>query len=116
MDLYGGGGLLMSARDLALFTKALFEGRIFDRPETLQEMLRAGPHRGGEDYRLGIFVKSVGDRQFYWHSGFWGTIVYFVPDSGLAVAGVTTNQAGFRDLLGVVEASIGASPGSAEAP
>lgn len=103
MDLYGGGGLVMSARDLATFAAALFEGRIFDRPETLREMLWKGPHRGADDYRLGIFVKNVGGQQLYWHSGFWGTLVYYNPQTRGAVAGVTTNQKGFANLRSMVE-------------
>lgn len=103
LDLYGGGGLLMSTRDLAVFAAALFEGHIFDRPETLQEMLWKGPHRGAETYRLGIFVKQVGDQQLYWHSGFWGTLVYYNPQTKVAVAGMTTNQKGFSNMLPIVE-------------
>lgn len=107
MDLYGGGGLLMSARDLATFFAALFEGRVFDRPETLREMLWQGPHRGADIYRLGIFVKRVGDEEFYWHSGFWGTLAYYAPRSRVAVAGVTTNQDGYRRLMATVEGLAG---------
>ena len=107
MDLYGGGGLVMSVYDLAVFTAALFEDRVFDRPETLREMLWQGPHQGAETYRLGIFVKRVGAEEFYWHSGFWGTVVYYAPASGMAVAGATTNQDGFRNLVTLVEKAVG---------
>src|SRR5690606_21877984 len=31
-DLYGGGGIVMSPRDLAHFFEALFEGRVFAQP------------------------------------------------------------------------------------
>ncbi|HTU10402.1 MAG TPA: serine hydrolase domain-containing protein [Allosphingosinicella sp.] len=110
MDLFGGGGQLMSARDLATLFAALFEGRIFDRPETLREMLWQGPHRGAERYRLGVFVTRVGDEDFYSHSGFWGTLVYYSPRRRLAVAGVTTNQDGFRRMRAAVEQRVGARP------
>ena len=98
----------MSARDLATFIRALFGGRVFDRPETLREMLKPGPHRGGDQYRLGVFVKQAGGREYYWHSGFWGTIVYYDPKGWTAVAGVTTNQEGFAALREIVERTIGA--------
>lgn len=104
MDLYGGGGLVMSARDLALFTAALFEGRIFERAETLEEMLRPGRHKGGDTYRLGMFAKTTSGQTLYWHSGFWGTIAYYSPANRRAVAGVTTNQDGFRAMVPLVEA------------
>lgn len=119
MDLYGGGGLLMSARDLATLTAALFEGRIFDRPETLREMLWQGPHRGAEQYRLGIFVRRVNGREFYWHGGFWGTLVYYAPDTRMAVSAVTTHQSGWNSMVPVLEQTIGARaprPAAASGP
>lgn len=110
MDLYGGGGLVMSARDLATFFAALFEGRIFDRPDTLAEMLRPGRHQGGDHYRLGVFVSERDGRTFYWHSGFWGTVAIYAPDAGVAVAGVTTNQDGFVAMRTLAESVVGAPP------
>lgn len=107
MDLYGGGGLVMSARDLATFFAALFEGRIFDRPDTLAEMLRPGRHQGGDHYRLGVFVSERDGRTFYWHSGFWGTVAIYAPDAGVAVAGVTTNQDAYRRLVIAVQKAAG---------
>ena len=80
----------------------------FDRPETLQQMLWEGPHEGARQYRLGIFVKRVGDEDFYWHSGFWGTVAYYAPGSGVAVAGATTNQNGFVALRALAERAVGA--------
>ncbi|HZV85658.1 MAG TPA: serine hydrolase domain-containing protein, partial [Brevundimonas sp.] len=110
MDLYGGGGLVMSARDLAVFFAALFEGRVFDKPETLQEMLWQGPHERGNHYRLGIFVNELNGRTFYWHTGFWGTAALYAPDTGIAVAGVATNQDGFIAMRRLAESVIGAPP------
>lgn len=106
IDLYGGGGLLMSARDMARFFKALFEGRVFARGETMQEMLRPGPHKGSDHYRLGIFVDHIGGRDVYWHSGFWGTYALYDPETRTAAAGVTTNQEGYRDLVSIVRAKV----------
>jgi D-alanyl-D-alanine carboxypeptidase len=110
MDLYGGGGLVMSARDLAVFFAALFEGRVFDKPETLQQMMWQGPHERADDYRLGIFVSEANGRTFYWHSGFWGTVALYAPDAEIAVAGVTTNQDGFVPMRRLAESVIGAPP------
>jgi D-alanyl-D-alanine carboxypeptidase len=107
VDLYGGGGLVMSAKDLAILTAALFEGRLFERPGTLQAMLWQGPHRGGDAYRLGIFVGQANGRDYYWHSGYWGSVAYYVPDTGIAVAGVTSNQDAYRRLVNVVQRAAG---------
>jgi D-alanyl-D-alanine carboxypeptidase len=109
VDLYGGGGLVMSARDLATLTAALFEGRLFQHPETLREMLWKGPHEGADTYRLGVLVRHANGHDFYWHSGYWGTVAYYAPDAGLAVAGVTTNQDAYRRLVTVVQKAAGAA-------
>ncbi|MNQ23399.1 D-alanyl-D-alanine carboxypeptidase precursor [compost metagenome] len=109
MDLYGGGGLVMSVRDLATFAAALFEGRVFERPDTLKEMFWKGPHQGADQYRMGVFVKRVGSQEFYSHSGFWGTLVYYAPSTGVAVAGATTHQGEFGRMRALVERAVGAA-------
>jgi D-alanyl-D-alanine carboxypeptidase len=103
LDLYGGGGLVMSVRDLATFHQDLFENRVFDDPATLAEMLRKGEHEGAEDYRLGISVKRVRGRECYSHAGFWGTAVYYSPDTGVSIAGFTTHRAGRPALVTLIE-------------
>lgn len=105
-DLYGGGGLVMSARDLATFFKALFEGRIFARPQTLGVMLGEGSHEKADTYRFGIFVRHTPHGDVYWHSGFWGTWAGYSPETGIAVAGMTPNQGGFRAMMPVVNAAL----------
>jgi D-alanyl-D-alanine carboxypeptidase len=109
VDLYGGGGLVMSARDLATLTAALFEGRLFERPGTVREMMWQGPHKGADAYRLGVFVTHANGRDYYWHSGYWGTVAYYAPAARIAVAGVTSNQDAYRRLVNVVQKAAGVS-------
>lgn len=106
MDLYGGGGLVMSAHDLAIFAEALFGGRVFRSPDSLGKMLWQGKHRGGDQYRVGIFVEKIGNCDAYWHSGFWGTIVYYSPAARVAVAGMTTHQQGYGAVRSAVRSII----------
>jgi D-alanyl-D-alanine carboxypeptidase len=106
MDLYGGGGLVMSARDLATFTSALFEHRVFDEPETLAEMLRKGNHKDADVCRLGLFAKSFLGRECYSHSGFWGTATYYVPAAGIALSGFTTIREARPRLVAILESLV----------
>ena len=56
VDLWGGGGLVSTCRDLARFFRALLRGEIFDRPETLATMttrLDGVPARSGDGDRRG---------------------------------------------------------------
>ena len=110
-DLYGGGGLVMSAHDLATFFAALFEGRVFDRPETLQAMFWKGPQRNADMYRLGLFADTVDGRTYYWHGGFWGTVVYYSPDTKRAAAAVTTNASGFGKVKELAGEAVGIPDG-----
>ncbi|WMW80895.1 serine hydrolase domain-containing protein [Undibacterium cyanobacteriorum] len=112
IDLYGGGGLVMSTRDLATLTAALFEGKLFKHPETLKEMLWRGTHQGAENYRLGVFVKTVDGQDCYWHSGYWGTVAYYAPAKGIAVAGASNNQDAYRRLVKMAEQAVGISAGA----
>ncbi|MDH4985695.1 serine hydrolase [Aminobacter anthyllidis] len=103
MDLYGGGGLVMSVRDLATLFAALFEGRVFDSPDTLREMLSQGRHEGAANYRLGISVETVGGAELYSHLGFWGTAAYYAPARGIAVAGFATRREARDTLVSVIQ-------------
>lgn len=95
MDLYGGGGLVSSARDMARFFQALFAGRVFKKPETLAVMLSADGLPVGSPYRLGLFVRSKAGVDYYEHEGFWGTMVMHVPSTQSTFAGAVLDQAHF---------------------
>lgn len=113
LDMYGGGGLIMSARDLAVFFAALFEDQVFDHPRTLSEMTRFLPHEGGASYRLGIMATPEQPdwrNKGFWHSGFWGTVTYYIPAKRLAVSGVTADQSGYPALHEAVKEVIAALP------
>ena len=60
-DMWGGGGLVCDAQDLAGFWHAMFGGRVFDRPATLAEMCitRPEPSTGRELGMVVMRVKSV---------------------------------------------------------
>lgn len=107
IDLYGGGGLVMSMRDLATLTAALFEGKLFKHPDTLKEMFWRGSHAGAETYRLGVFVKTVNGQEYYWHSGYWGTVAYYTPATGVAIAAASDNQDAYRRLVAMTEQALG---------
>jgi D-alanyl-D-alanine carboxypeptidase len=107
MDLYGGGGLAMSARDLAIFTGNLFEGRVFEQPHTLLEMVREENHEGAGGYRLGVATSVIDEHVCHSHAGFWGTVVYYSPPFELAVAGFTTLRNARPELVSLVQMIIG---------
>mgnify|MGYP002780414939 FL=1 len=102
-DLFGGGGIVASMGDLARFLTALQGGGVFDRPTTLETMMRpASPEMGG--YGMGLFGTTVGGRTGRGHSGFWGTTAMVFPEQGLTIAVAITEQSEFRQATAVLGA------------
>lgn len=101
-DLFGGGGLVATVGDLAVFYRALFTGGVFSDPATIDSMLTtvdgARPRPDADEaalapgtYRMGIWVVEIEGVTVYAHSGFWGTAAVYVPELDMAVA-ATVNQ------------------------
>ena len=102
-DLWGGGGIATSVGDLAIFTRALFTGAVFDDPATLDTMLTtfdglqaaadatAGSLPPGA-YRMGMWVIDRGDFTIYRHTGFWCTSATYVPEFDLVITGTVNNH------------------------
>lgn len=109
LDMYGGGGLVSSPRDLARFMAALFEGKVFKRPETLQVMTSKEGIPADSPYRLGLFEVDAGGVKAYWHSGFWGTAAFYVPGQRRAYAFAVTRQDAFKPVFEATKAYIAAA-------
>lgn len=92
LDLYGGGGLLTDAADLAWFMRKVFLGDVFQQPGTLTAMTE----RGTLPYRLGLMRVEMAGRLAWGHTGFWNTFAFHVPDLDLTIAGAVLNHDGER--------------------
>ncbi|HWJ95724.1 MAG TPA: serine hydrolase domain-containing protein [Telluria sp.] len=109
LDMYGGGGLVSTPADLARFLAALFEGKVFKRPGTLQVMLSKEGIPADSPYRLGIFEVEVAGVKGYWHSGFWGTAALYVPSQHRGYAFAVTRQDAFKPAFEAVKALVPAA-------
>jgi D-alanyl-D-alanine carboxypeptidase len=107
LDLYGGGGIVSSPRDMARFFQALFSGAVFRKEGTLELMLSGEGLPADSPYRLGIFVREHDDTTYYEHSGFWGTLALYNPASGAALAGAVTDKNHFAAMRKVLLAELG---------
>lgn len=123
LDLYGGGGLVSTADDLATFLRALFTGGVFARPATADTMRTTvagaapGPDLSGMPmvpgrYRMGIEVREEDGRTLYLHTGFWGTLAAYLPEADVAIAVAVTQQQSralfraFAGAMGVLEEAL----------
>jgi D-alanyl-D-alanine carboxypeptidase len=99
IDAFGGGGLVMSVRDLARLTAALFEGRLFSSPGTLTEMVRPTGIAGSDEYRLGLSAMQAGDVQVFGHVGYWGTAAFHAPALGITAVGFVAERNDRAELI-----------------
>lgn len=83
IDLYGGGGLVSTTHDLAVFFEALGSGRVFDDPATFAAMLVPGPE---PTYGLGLMLATVAGATCAYHDGFWGVEAATCPALGITFA------------------------------
>jgi D-alanyl-D-alanine carboxypeptidase len=90
-DLYGGGGLVSNADELARFYRALVRGQVLRRAETLDLMLtpssRSLEQQPDAGYGMGIGRGGLDSVTCYGHSGFLGTVARTCPAIDLTVAG-----------------------------
>lgn len=125
LDLYGGGGLVSTPRDMAAFMRGLFTGAVFRNWATADTMLttvagaEAGPDLSGSPmvpgrYRMGVEVRDLGGLELYMHTGFWGTLAAYFPGQDIAISIAVTQQQSralfqvFIDALTVLEESAAA--------
>ena len=132
LDLYGGGGLVSTADDMAVFMRALFTGGVYRAAATADTMLTTvegagpGPDLSGMPmvpgrYRMGVEVGEQDGLTLYMHTGFWGTLAAYVPEPDVAISIAVTQQqsrALFRVFAGVLEllaAELAAEPAAVPA-
>ena len=124
VDLWGGGGLMSTCRDLARFFRALLRGEVFRDPATLAAMttlLRGIPPAAetavdDDPSEAGMFVfrHEIGGETWWGHEGWWGTTVATCPELDLTVVAgcqqakmpkAFKGHAVVDDLLGIVAQS-----------
>lgn len=87
-DLYGGGGLASNTKDLAIFFQLLFEGKIIKDKSILSQMYTyVLPKEKSRNYCLGLFnIPSFFGDNVYYHGGFWGTDVIYIPTINTSIS------------------------------
>lgn len=115
VDLFGGGGLLASTRDMALFYDALFSGEVLPSPKLVERMLADSPLIEEQAYKRGVAVREMSGYSYYLHSGYLGTAVYHFPALDMTIATTVTDtqylQSSFQIVRAVVEEVAGSGVG-----
>jgi D-alanyl-D-alanine carboxypeptidase len=77
---WGGGGIVSTTTDMAIFIEALFNMKLFRNPQTLSQMTDfSGTAKFGAHYGLGIYQYELNGKIFYGHGGFYGSILAYDP-------------------------------------
>jgi len=88
---WGGGGVISTTTDLALFLNGLFEGKLFKNAKTLGIMTSTIPHTSGKVrigyYGLGLFQYNFNGDTYFGHAGFWGSLVAYCPAKKITFCG-----------------------------
>lgn len=112
---WAGGGLASTAEDLARWAKALYEGKVFQKKESLDAMLTgvdaAGGRGGGKGnrYGLGVQLRESPWGPSYGHGGWfpgYRTEVEYFPKQRVAIAVQFNTDAG-RSIKKGLRAYIG---------
>jgi D-alanyl-D-alanine carboxypeptidase len=103
IDLFGGGGLVATPADVALFFNKLLTGQVFQKPDTLTVMLSKGGLPEASPYRIGIFEYDYEGGKVYEHSGFWGTLVAHDPVTNETIAGAVIRRSDLDVLRGIIK-------------
>lgn len=77
---WGGGGLVSTTKDMAVFIEALLSNKLFQKASTLQKMINfSETNKFGVQYGMGIYKYDMKGRTFYGHGGFYGSILAYDP-------------------------------------
>lgn len=87
-DLYGGGGIATTTKELAQFSYNLFNGNIIENDEILNLIFTKINTQDGRDnrYLLGLSKGNIEGHTTYGHGGFWGTTVLYFPELDISIA------------------------------
>ena len=108
-DLSGGGGLISTTEELAVFFRAAALGEVFQRPQTLTLALATSSLQFTPPDVLHSPLmrgRAFGREASWAHGGFWGVYGIYCPASDVSLA-LTFNQA----LPGATTAGVPGDPG-----
>ncbi len=87
-DLYGGGGIACTTKDLAQFFYHYFNGNIVKNKKVKDLIFTSVTTKDNkvDNYFLGLTGGNVKGLQSYGHGGFWGTVVQYFPEIDASIA------------------------------
>lgn len=108
-DLYGGGGIATTTKELAQFSYALFNGKIIKDENTLNKIFTPIKTKDEKDnkYGLGLSLGEVNGYTTFGHGGFWGTVVLYFPELDTSISVYILERDEGKLRKNVMEALVG---------
>lgn len=88
-DLYGGGGIVATPTDMAVYLKVLLKGELFATPASLSFMRTPGLASSWNGYGAGLYRIDVDGEKLLGHAGFWNTFAFYSARDDVIYAGAT---------------------------
>ncbi len=87
-DLYGGGGIATTTKELAQFSYNLFTHKIIEDSAVLKLLSTEIKTEDGKNnnYGLGLSLGKTNGLTRYGHGGFWGSQVFYFPKLDLSIS------------------------------
>jgi len=87
-DLYGGGGIACTSKDLALFSYHFFNNNIVKNKAVKNLIFTEITTKDGKtnNYYLGLSKSNVNGLTAYGHGGFWATTVQYIPELNASIS------------------------------
>lgn len=87
-DLYGGGGIACTSKDLALFSYHFFNNDIVKNEAVKNLIFTEITTNEGKtnNYYLGLSKSTINGLNAYGHGGFWATTVQYIPELNTSIA------------------------------
>ena len=109
VDLYGGGGIASTTKDLASFAYKLFNNEIINDTTVFNLIFTEIPTKDSEpsNYYFGLSLYEYQGLLAYGHGGFWGTRVLYFPELKTSIA-VCVLERDMKSLIqDIIDQSIG---------
>lgn len=96
---WSAGGHVSTASDLSRLLRGLFEGKLFDKTETVDRMLDGVPADDRGSYGLGVQVREHEGVRIQGHAGYWGSFMIYLPVQRATITGTFNRVGAERDPM-----------------
>lgn len=91
MDLFGGGGLLSTARELSIFLRSLLRGEVLN-DASMSCLHHYVADSLSDGYSMGLYKDQLGGHTAMGHTGAWNSFSFYIPEHDLVLSGAIMHK------------------------